>query len=155
MQPLTVIYLKPGTSTLHINFADSIGGLKRPNNGCLLTWAWRRSLGQSRVHQSFTLFYLTFLSQLLFFWTPAAFRCCIQHCWGRSCHSRDTGPQVQEIFLTSEGWLRSLLRVEKQKVALIAFDRYLLATCSPVFCKQFFGLLAEKNKNITIRGTTG
>ena len=26
MQPLTVIYLKPGTSTLHINFADSLGG---------------------------------------------------------------------------------------------------------------------------------
>ena len=150
MQPLTVIYLKPGTSTLHINFADSIGGPKRPNNGSLLTWAWRRSLGQSRVHQSFTLFYLTSLSQLLFFWTSTAFRCCIQHCWGGSCHTRDTGPQV-----TGEWWLWSLLRVGKQKVILIAFDRYLLATCSPVFCKQFFGLLAEKNKNITIRGTTG
>jgi len=37
----------------------------------------------------------------------------------------------------------------------IPAHRYLLATCSPVFCKQFFGLLAEKNKYITIRGTTG
>ena len=155
MQPLTVIYLKPGTFTLHINFADSIGGPKRPNNGSLLTWAWRRSLGQSRVHQSFTLIYLTFLSQLLFFWTPTAFRCCIQHCWGGSCHTRDTGPQVTGDIFNFRMMTMVTLRVGKQKVALIAFDRYLLATCSPVFCKQFFGLLAEKNKNITIRGTTG
>jgi len=33
--------------------------------------------------------------------------------------------------------------------------RYLLATCSSVFCRQFFGLLAEKRKTIPIKETTG
>ena len=33
-------------------------------------------------------------------------------------------------------------------------DRYLLATCSSVFCTEFFGLLAEKRKIIPIKETT-
>ena len=34
-------------------------------------------------------------------------------------------------------------------------DRYLMATCSSVFCTEFFGPLAEKRKIIPIKETTG
>jgi len=37
----------------------------------------------------------------------------------------------------------------------ILAHRYLLATCSSVFCTEFFGLLAEKRKIIPIKETTG
>jgi len=42
-------------------------------------------------------------------------------------------------------------RVTEQILA----HRYLLATCSSVFCTQFFGLLAEKRRIIPIQETTG